>query len=230
METFTGSYENFKVLYSGSIYAETIFTEPYPRATDSSVLTLAFLKLVEQYAYNIVSKYVKFTIGYNLLLPSKSTISITLCKAIPLFYPIGSPVPKKDIFDKIEQIVNSYAEKYQDAVIKGLFIRLYYECDKDVPISTEFPKISDKDMIRKIINVMVYDQGGGELPDVKSLRNKESRYPTQVTKLKRKRKECGPFIVADMETLLVNDVHIPYAAGFLVVKPGNDLASIPSDS
>lgn len=33
-----------------------------------------------------------------------------------------------------------------------------------------------------------------------------------------------------METILINDVHVPYAAGFLVVKPGEDVGSKPDYS
>jgi hypothetical protein len=38
------------------------------------------------------------------------------------------------------------------------------------------------------------------------------------------------FIVADTETVLVNDVHVPYAAGFLVVKPGDGVGAKPDHS
>ncbi|MCI47219.1 hypothetical protein A2U01_0068460, partial [Trifolium medium] len=34
-----------------------------------------------------------------------------------------------------------------------------------------------------------------------------------------------PFIVADTETVIIDSVHVPYAIGFLVVKPGDDLLS-----
>lgn len=39
---------------------------PIPRAIDCDVLTLAFIQLLEQYAYNIDSAYLKFTIGYTM--------------------------------------------------------------------------------------------------------------------------------------------------------------------
>lgn len=31
--------------------------------------------------------------------------------------------------------------------------------------------------------------------------------------------KCRAFIVADMETLLLSEVHVPYAAGDIVVRP-----------
>jgi hypothetical protein len=49
------------------------------------------------------------------------------------------------------------------------------------------------------------------------------RYPDHVTTLKPTGKDRQPFIVADTETVLVNGVHVPYAAGFLFVYPGVDI-------
>lgn len=46
-----------------------------------------------------------------------------------------------------------------------------------------------------------------------------------VTKIKGDSKELKSFIVADTETVLINKTHIPYAAGWLLVKPGEDLSS-----
>lgn len=216
-----------KTVYPGSIYASTSFIEPYPRAIDFEVVTLAFIQLLEQYAYHIDSEYLKLTIGYTMQLPSSSDLSFTLGKAIPLCDPLGNRVPKKMIYEMIERQVRLYGEQYQDAVIKGVFIRIYYEA-KDSLTSIAFPKISD--MISQIINVMDSEIGSGELPEVKSLLYKKSRIPTKISSIKSKTTECRPFIVADIETLLVNNVHVPYAAGYLVVNPGDNLTSIPSYS
>lgn len=48
-------------------------------------------------------------------------------------------------------------------------------------------------------------------------------YPDHVPELKASSKSKRSFIVADTETVIINDVHKPYAAGFLVVNP--DLSS-----
>lgn len=61
-----------KTVYSGSIYASMSFKQSYLRAIDYHVLNLAFIQLIEQYAYNIESEYVKITIGYSMLIPSNS--------------------------------------------------------------------------------------------------------------------------------------------------------------
>lgn len=70
----------------------------------------------------------------------------------------------------------------------------------------------------------------GKLPDPKSLATLQCRIPKYITTLKSRSKICRPFIVADLETLIISDVHVPYAAGYLVVKPGDDLSSIPPHS
>ncbi|KAL6513103.1 hypothetical protein OROMI_034574 [Orobanche minor] len=75
------------------------------------------------------------------------------------------------------------------------------------------------------LNAEKYDRAGitdisGELPEAKFLLYKQSRISGKINSIKSKKTECRPFIVADIETILMNNVHVPYAAGFLVVNPG----------
>jgi hypothetical protein len=35
-----------------------------------------------------------------------------------------------------------------------------------------------------------------------------------------------PFIVADTETVLIDDIHVPYAVGYLIVYPGDDITAM----
>lgn len=69
----------YKTLYQGSIYAYTSFSEPYPQAIHFEVLTLAFIQLLEQYAYQIESDYLKLTtsMDYRLLCFGKSHNAIS---------------------------------------------------------------------------------------------------------------------------------------------------------
>jgi len=215
-----------KNCYPGNIYASTSFIEPYPRINEFEILILAFIQLLEQYAYNIDSKYVKFTMGYKMCLPTVSEVSFILGKAIPLCDLNGNRLPKKKIYDKIEELVRLYGEKYEDAVIKGIFINIYYESNESIK-SLDFPNIPASDMVERIINVMDTNIiSCCNLPEVKSLRYKQSRIPSKISALKGNNQlESRPFIVADIETILVNNVHVPYAIGYLVVMPGDDLTS-----
>ncbi|KAF5182439.1 Dna polymerase, partial [Thalictrum thalictroides] len=220
----------WKNAYPGCINASMIFSDPYPRTIDFEILTLAFIQLVEHYAYNIDSEYLKFTIGYNMQVSSSYEIPFTLGNAIPLCDPLGLSVNKKMLYDKIDQLVRLNGEKYNDAVVNGVFIRIYYE-SKDSLKPLDFPDISYKELMDKICNVIKDSEiVSVNLPEVKSLLFKKSRNISRITSIKSKVKQCRPFIVADLETVVENDVHIPYAAGYLVVKPGDDLTSLPSYS
>ncbi len=52
------------------------------------------------------------------------------------------------------------------------------------------------------------------------------KHPECITALKQKKQKCFPFIVADIETVILNNVLVPYAAGLLVVNPGDDVAAM----
>ena len=221
----------WKEVFPGSIYASISFLYPYPRGIDFQILTLAFIRLLEQYAYHLDSDYAKFTIGYKMLLPQSTELSFTLGKAIPLFDPSGKRIHKKKIYDVIEQLVRDNGEKYNDAEIKGVFIRIYYEVkNKESHKLIHFPNDLADDILTHIHNVMESEIESSDLPDVKSLNFLPSRIPTKINTIKGKVTERRSFIVADLETLLVNNVHVPYAAGYLVVNPGDDLTSIPEYS
>ena len=87
----------WKIRYPGNIYASTSFMEPYPRIIDYEVLILSFIQLLEQYAYNIDSEYLKFTMGYKMHLPTSYDITYTLGKAIPLCDPLGNRLQKRKV-------------------------------------------------------------------------------------------------------------------------------------
>lgn len=61
-------------------------------------------------------------------------------------------------------------------------------------------------------------------------RNSKRSHPTHITALKPYRTELKPFIVADTETLLIDNVHKPYAAGLLMVRPGEEINDMIIDT
>ncbi|KAL3646554.1 hypothetical protein CASFOL_009521 [Castilleja foliolosa] len=129
----------------------------------------------------------------------------------------------------ISDLVHLNAENSDRAGITGVFMRIYYKpdlCSELFP----FPQISD--IFSLISNVLSHssDNISGELPEAQSLLYKKSRISGKINSMKSRITSCRPFIVADIETILMNNVHVPYAAGFLVVNPGENLRSIPSDS
>ena len=164
-------------------------------------------------------------------LPSSHDVSFSLGKAIPL-YDSSILIPKRGVYDKIIKLVQIYAERYKDAVIKRVFIRVYYKHNSPLPELADLNKKSSIELLTAIMDVMAHDVVCDELPDVQSLLRKKSRIPKVITSLKRKSLKCEPraFIVADIETVLVNDVHTPYAIGYLEIDPSMDLSSIASSS
>lgn len=50
----------------------------------------------------------------------------------------------------------------------------------------------------------------GNLPEVKSLLYKKSCLTSSIRSIKENPKECRPFIVADLETVLENNIHKSY--------------------
>jgi hypothetical protein len=128
--------------------------------------------------------------------------------------------------------VRLYGERYQDAQVTGVFMNIYYHLEagydiSDPSIPPHYKEKKEPISINYIFNVMEIELTGF-LPKVKSLMYKQKRIPSHITSLKgityhQKR----PFIVADLETVVVDTVHIAYAAGYLVVNPGDDLKSLP---
>ena len=86
---------------------------------------------------------------------------------------------------------------------------------------TEFPLSSDE-MDTKM---WAFLNGSiGEPQEATMVRKR--RYPDHIPALKPTSKERMP----DTETVQIHDVHVPYAAGFLVVKPGDDVGAKPDYS
>lgn len=202
--------------------------DPYPRIEEISRLTYGFYVLLEQYAYNIKSKYVKVTLGYNMQLPSGIEVECTLGSAIPLYDNMGNLLPKRLIYYHIEKQVREYADRYENSVIKGLFIHIYYIHEENqTSLFSPIPGLEDS-LLFDIRQVLSCSMTNRDLPPVQSLQFKEGRVPKYITALKASdREECRSFIVADIETVMLNKIHVPYAAGYLVVNPGDDLTSIP---
>jgi len=123
--------------------------------------------------------------------------------------------------------VREKAEDYDQSVITGVFIRVYL-AGRQESRENELPLSSDE-IASKICQLMEAGIGDGEPREVKSMVRK-SPYPDHIPAIKSKIKERRPFIVADTETVLINNEHMPYAAGFLVVKPDEDVGAKPDYS
>lgn len=132
------------------------------------------------------------------------------------------------VYDLIEENVRWNGEKYEDAHIKGVFLNIYYEVTN---WQADFPIIPAVTLIARILDVLQSELVSGSIPkEVQSLMHKPSRVPSTITSIKSNATKCRAFIVADIETVMVDNIHVPYAAGFLVVNPADDLTCLQEDS
>ena len=207
--------------YLGKRIAEYQFQKPYLRCVDSVVITLAVMRLLMKYAYNLDFEYAKFTIGYVMRIPT-GDVSYTVGTAISLKYSSGDAVPNIDLYHRIFKLVCEKAEIYENEVLSGLYIIVYMEgmLVKELPLSYD-------EIDNKIFQLLLNASKGGEPQEVQAIGYSKRSYSDKITALKRTRKERQPFIVADTETLLINNVHVPYAAGYLLLSPGVDVAAMP---
>lgn len=213
--------------YSGLIIAEVGFKEPYLLSADYELIALLVMRLLIKYAYNREYEYGKFLIGYVLKLPT-GDVTYMIGHAISLNDSSGNAVPNRAVYIKILDLLKKKAEDYENAVLSGICIRIFMKNmqDKALPISTD----EEADIqIWKLMNPGIGCGEPGEPQEVRAI-GKKSRYPNYIPALKPKSKEREGFIVADTETLIINNVHVPYAVGFLVVKPDEDVGAKPDYS
>ncbi|KAL3613025.1 hypothetical protein CASFOL_043140 [Castilleja foliolosa] len=98
--------------------------------------------------------------------------------------------------------------------------------------------LSDDEVLLRLSSWIVYESSSNELKGLPVGGHSKRRYSEYLTPGTIKEKSGG-FIVADIETLLMykedastienKKVHIPYAIGFLLVSPGDDLSSLTSN-
>lgn len=184
--------------------AKVGFKEPYLGGADCEVLALAVMRLLMKCAYNTGSDYGKFTIGYVMQIP-RGEVSYTIGRAISLEDSVGNVVPNMDVYAMIDKVIRSQAEDYEKAVISGVFIRVYL-AGRHESLERELAlPLSSDEISSQIWQLITAGIGGGERREVKAIGGKR-RYPDHVPALKPKSKERRPFIVADTETILQNNI------------------------
>ena len=208
--------------HPGLIIASHHFNEPYPIVNEIDLLCLATMDLLIQFVYPSLSGYAKFSISFTMKLSYGEEITFTLGPAIPLTYQDCKFIPMSEVYAHISKYILKYAEIYDGNYIVGLMIRVYMDGKKmDRPSPSEEERES---LLSSLLSSII--QAG--LSEIEPIRAREIRYgkrshPTHITALKACRTELKPFMVADIETVLINDVHKPYAAGLLMVRPGEEI-------
>lgn len=128
----------------------------------------------------------------------------------------GNDLP---VYSLIDHIVRAKAEDYDESVVSSIFIRIYLSDMMDSAMQLlSYDKIASKLWLCIDSKVVV------EHKDARRIGHRKHSYPNHLTALKPNQTQRQPFIVADTETVPINHVHVPYAVGFLVVRPGDDLS------
>ncbi|XP_042426081.1 DNA polymerase-like [Zingiber officinale] len=190
-------------LYSGCFQVIANFRDPYPLAVNGGLLVLSFFQLLELYVYHLTSSCIKFNMVTRL------------------------------VYDSIVKQVSCYGERHESAAVKCAIMRIYYKSSGE-SVQEICPIQKDStELISNIMGVMATPSVENlNLPRVESLKRKKSRKSKILTSIKRpsSQLEPRPFMVADIETVLLNDVHVPYAIGYLAVYPSLDLSSVAPSS
>ena len=183
-------------------------------------------------------KYGKFTIVYTMREPVKggSPISNTLGPAISLLLAGTKNTMMVDYSVMcliIRQIMGS-SELYEDYPLESLSLHFFYSPKRR---NTKKMKWEVRDQFkfdRLMTLVKQLDIPDHEYEQKKAERvNNSNRtnldFSTLIKRLKQKDKPPKSFLVGDIETVMLNDIHTPYAAGFLVVHPDSEVESISHD-
>lgn len=152
-------------------------------------------------------------------------ITFTIGSAIPLTYENDDLIPKRVVYDHIFRSLIKYSEIYDTYLVTKLTIRVYMDSHNRGCQNRDGPSLTEDE--RERILLSIFEDKLSEMEPIirlKEIRNsKRSIYPCHITALKASRKELKPFIVADIETILINNEHKPYAAGLLLVRPGEQI-------
>lgn len=140
---------------------------------------------------------------------------------------IGSSISGDFWYDELKQRVALMVEKYESTCIHGLGIRLYgAECTKSthevLPVEVmknsvwDILKVSTKEVVGLKEVVCLKDDTlyvSKEEPDHRE-GLKDVVTPGQYISISKPDKKTKTFIVGDIETIPMNDIHVPYAMGY----------------
>jgi hypothetical protein len=177
------------------------------------------MDLLIKYAYPVISGYGKFTISFAVKRTYGEVITFTLGSAIPLIDLDGKSLSQAEVYAHISKLIGEYCDIYDEDKVLRTIIRVYLE-GKNQNDRSEITDEYRRNALSSIIDCGLRDV---QPLTARKIRNQKRSYPNHITALKPRCTNMRSFIVADTETILVNDVHKPYAAGLMLVRPGEDI-------
>lgn len=213
--------------HPGLIIAIHHFFEPYPLAQEIDLLSISTMDLIIQFVYPKLSGYAKFTISFTMKQDYGEEITYTLGSAIPLTYEDSKPISQSEVYNLIRMSLLGNAEKYSGTSVIRLMIRVYMEGKK-----SDIESISEEDRYRLLSSIL---EGG--LTEISPIgvrqigHGKRGTYSSHIKAVKPcVRTSPKAFLVADTETITIDNVHKPYAAGLMMVRPGKEINKMLIDT
>lgn len=222
-------------LYSEKSQAEVSFNveDALPlRCGDTNLISLIVMRLIIKYGYTRTFSTSKFNILYTMecndfytgdKLSRDGFTTCTIGPSTSLLDAEGNCKPSIELYKRVYQLVIKKSEEYAENLLQAVTVQFYMG---DVGKHREVAPSDDE--INKIIWYLA-PAGGGALAKVGPIISKRKNkvvHPDYIPTLSPSKKvNASSFIVADIETVIENRKHIPYSIGFLVVRPGDDIAS-----
>ncbi|KAL3646618.1 hypothetical protein CASFOL_009585 [Castilleja foliolosa] len=206
------------------LIATHCFPEPYPVISQTMRLSLSTMDLLLLNAYPCQFGYAKFTILLTMIKEVGDAFTFTIGKAIPLTSDDGVFLPKSDIFSYITDDLYKYIELYEGFVVTRITIHVY-SSEKSVDKTGSNPlNINER---KELLNELLNNNDSStsiKSPTALKIKNRNKTYAEKyITSLKSCATKPEPFLVADTETIMLNKVHTPYAAGVMMVHPSYKL-------
>lgn len=156
-------------------------------------------------------------------------ITFTIGNAIPLTFEDGNLLPKSEIYAYLVQSISKYIDLYEGDSVHKLTIRVYTEAKK-----REIRILSQDERKTELLEFLETFESIKSIDPIstKKIRHRNKKYPTYIPSRQSKSKNRKPILVADTETIPVDKdkVHVPYAAGVMVVFPTDNLSELRIDT
>ncbi|KAF6135887.1 hypothetical protein GIB67_006779 [Kingdonia uniflora] len=125
---------------------------------------------------------------------------------------IGNAHPNMIVYEQILNFLKVKAENYDGLFLSAVFIRMY-----SIDMVVKELVHSSDEIDSQIWDLLRSGLSGGIPQEVLTkVRGRKRSYKTYITAIKSSIKDRKSFIVANLETILINSIHKPYAAGYLV--------------
>lgn len=206
-------------IYKGTRVAQMILKEPYISAEESTRMAYGYMSLLMKSIDGTGFEDGRFTIGARIGEEIEGEVGTycTLGRSMSFSNNAGEdPVLSKALFHKISKQIEIELDNYSYSFFSRLIIRAY--CSKEVPIRERSIPSTAK-CAESLWNLLsssdpVIDADCRQLPVGRA------RKPSFISQINKTSKECKSMLVGDIETVLVNGTHMAYAAGLLLVRPG----------